>query len=53
MVKFIVLVSLVLLCVYLSEETNFLSHDYINTINEVSGTWKVKLIYYTFCIQSI
>lgn len=45
MAKFIILVSSVLLNVYVTEQVHFLSQDYINKINEVAKTWKVKLIY--------
>lgn len=45
MVKLIVLVFFVLLCVYLTDQTHFLSDDYINKINKFAGTWKVKLIF--------
>lgn len=50
MAKLIVLVFLVLLCVYLTDQTHFLSDDYINTINKVAGTWKVRLTYSVFNI---
>lgn len=42
MPKFIILVSLVLVCVYFTEQTHFLSQDYIDKINKIAGTWKVK-----------
>ncbi|XP_060858168.1 cathepsin B-like cysteine proteinase 3 [Metopolophium dirhodum] len=42
MAKFVVLISVVLLSVYLTEQAHFLSKDYINKINEVAKTWKAK-----------
>jgi len=42
MAKFVILISVVLLSVYLTEQAHFLSKDYINKINEVAKTWKVR-----------
>ncbi|XP_060846919.1 cathepsin B-like cysteine proteinase 3 [Rhopalosiphum padi] len=42
MAKFIILISVVLLSVYLTEQAHFLSKEYVDTINEVAITWKAK-----------
>lgn len=43
MAKFLFLFSVFLLNVYLTEQSNFLSKDYIAKINQAAKTWKVKL----------
>nr|AAU84936.1 putative cathepsin B-S [Aphis citricidus] len=42
MAKFIILISVVLLSVYLTEQAHFLSKSYVDKINEVAKTWKAK-----------
>lgn len=41
MAKFIIILTVVLLSIYLTEQAYFLSEEYINKINEESKTWKV------------
>jgi len=48
MAKFIILISVVLLSVYLTEQAHFLSKEYVDTINEVAITWKVRFTYSYF-----
>jgi cathepsin B len=48
MAKFIILISVVLLSVYLTEQAHFLSKEYVDTINEVATTWKVRFTYSYF-----
>lgn len=53
MAKFVILISVILLSVYLTEQAHFLSKDYINKINEVAKTWKVRFAYARSNLQLI
>lgn len=41
MAKVIVLLSVILFSVYVTEQAHFLQEDYIEKINEEATTWKV------------
>lgn len=42
MARVIFLIFVILFSVYLTEQTSFLSQDYIDEINNVATTWKVS-----------
>jgi len=42
MARVIFLIFVILFSVYLTEQTSFLSQDYIDEINYVAKTWKVS-----------
>lgn len=48
MVKILILLSVIFLSVYLTEQAYFLKHDYIRQINNIATTWKVSSITIAF-----
>lgn len=46
MARVLILLSVILFSVYMTEQAYFLEEDYINKINEQATTWKVSHITY-------
>lgn len=46
MVRIIILFSVMLLSVYLTDQAYFLKHEYIDKINKAAKTWKVCYNYF-------
>jgi len=45
MARVLILLSVILFSVYMTEQAYFLEKDYINKINEEATTWKVCCLY--------
>lgn len=52
MAKCIIVVAVVLMSIYVTEQAYFLSEEYINNINEETKTWKVMYLHNSFWIRT-